>query len=84
MDIDTEKARVEHIGLEGGDVLNPPVTTHMVEAMVEKINQAKEKCHHITNMYGALTLLDLIHTHIGFIFPKVFPCLLGIIQYPIF
>jgi hypothetical protein len=29
-------------------------------------------------------LLELLHTHLGFIFPKVFPCLLVIIQSPIF
>jgi hypothetical protein len=29
-------------------------------------------------------LLELIHTHLGFIFPKVFPCLLVIIShYPV-
>jgi hypothetical protein len=30
------------------------------------------------------TLLELLHTHLGFIFPKVFPCLLVIIShYPV-
>jgi hypothetical protein len=30
------------------------------------------------------SMLELIHTHLGFIFPKVFPCLLVIIShYPI-
>jgi hypothetical protein len=29
-------------------------------------------------------LLELLHTHLGFIFPKVFPCLLVIIShYPV-
>jgi hypothetical protein len=45
---------VEQIGLEGGDILKPPVTVQMVEAMVEKRNQAQEQCQQITEMYEAL------------------------------
>jgi hypothetical protein len=31
------------------------------------------------------TLLELLHTHLGFIFPKVIPCLLFIIHhYPVY
>jgi hypothetical protein len=31
-----------------------------------------------------VTLLELLHTHLGFLFPKVFPCLLVIIShYPV-
>jgi hypothetical protein len=31
-----------------------------------------------------MTSLELLHTHLGFIFPKVFPCLLVIIShYPV-
>jgi hypothetical protein len=44
MEIDAKKSRVEQIGLKGGDILKPPVTVQMVEAMEEKSNQAQEKC----------------------------------------
>jgi hypothetical protein len=54
MEIDVEKTRVEHIGLEGGDILKPPVTAQVVEAMTKKRNQAKEQCQHIAEMYEAL------------------------------
>jgi hypothetical protein len=35
---------VEQIGLEGGEILKPPVTMQMVEAMAEKRNQAQGQC----------------------------------------
>jgi hypothetical protein len=38
MEIDAAKTKVEQIGLEGGDILKPPVTAQMVEAMVKKSN----------------------------------------------
>jgi hypothetical protein len=38
MEIDVEKSKVEHIGLEGGQTLKPPVVAQMVEAMEEKRN----------------------------------------------
>jgi hypothetical protein len=32
----------------------------------------------------AIEVLELLHTHLGFLFPKVFPCLLIVIShYPI-
>jgi hypothetical protein len=35
-------------------------------------------------MHCTLMSLELLHTHLGFIFPKVFPCLLVIIShYPV-
>jgi hypothetical protein len=36
-------------------------------------------------IFGTVSLLlELLHTHLGFIFPKVFPCLLVIIShYPV-
>jgi hypothetical protein len=30
---------------------------------------------------SSVLLLELLHTHLGFIFPKVFPCLLVIISH---
>jgi hypothetical protein len=45
---------VEKIGLEGGEILKPPVTMQMVEAMVEKRNQAQGQCQQATEMYEAL------------------------------
>jgi hypothetical protein len=38
MEIDVVKKRVEHIGLEGGDILKPPFTMQMVEVMTKKSN----------------------------------------------
>jgi hypothetical protein len=38
-------------------------------------------CNYVTS---DLLMLELLHTHLGFIFPKVFPCLLVIIShYPV-
>jgi hypothetical protein len=54
MEVDAAKSQVEKIGLERGDILKPPFTTCMVEAMAEKRNQDKEKFQHIVEMYEAL------------------------------
>jgi hypothetical protein len=54
MEIDAEKVCIEQIGLEGGEILRPPVTTQVVEAMTEKSNQAQEQCQRIAEMYDAL------------------------------
>jgi hypothetical protein len=36
------------------------------------------------NTLNLFNMLELLHTHLGFIFPKVFPCLLVIIShYPV-
>jgi hypothetical protein len=45
---------VEKIGMEGGEILKPPVTVKMVEAMVEKRNYAQGQCQQATKMYEAL------------------------------
>jgi hypothetical protein len=50
VEIDVEKLHIEQIGLEGGEILRPPVTTQVVESMTENSNQAKEQCHHIAEM----------------------------------
>jgi len=54
MEIDKEKVHLEQIGLEGGEILRPLVTTQMVKAMSTRSNQAQEQCQWITNMYEAL------------------------------
>jgi hypothetical protein len=54
MDIDASKSRVDNIGLEGGEILKPPVTAQMVESMAEKRNQAQDQCQQETQMYEAL------------------------------
>jgi hypothetical protein len=54
MEIDATKLSIEKIGLEGGEILRPPVTAQVVEAMTEKRNQAQEQCQQITEMYEAL------------------------------
>jgi hypothetical protein len=54
MEIDAEKSKVEHIGLEGGEILKPPVIVQMVEAMAEKRNQAQGQYQQATEMYEAL------------------------------
>jgi hypothetical protein len=55
MEIDAVKACLKHIGLEGGEILRPPVTTQVVEAMTSKRIQAQEQCQRIVDMYEALT-----------------------------
>jgi hypothetical protein len=54
VEIDAAKVSIEQIGLEGGEILRPPVTAQVVEAMTEKRNQAQEQCQWITEMYEAL------------------------------
>jgi len=39
------------------------------------------KLHYNQIVYFMLWLLELLHTHLGFIFPKVIPCLLVIVSY---
>jgi hypothetical protein len=41
--------------LEGGEILIHPVIVQVVEAMIEKRNQAQEKFHWIEEMYDAVT-----------------------------
>jgi hypothetical protein len=53
MEIDT-KNQGWRDRLGGGEILKPPVTTQMVEAMAEKRNQAQEQCQQATEMYEAL------------------------------
>jgi hypothetical protein len=43
MEIDVVKLSIENIGLEGGDIFIPPITTQVVEAMKEKGNQAQDQ-----------------------------------------
>jgi len=54
MEVNATKTRVENIGLEGGDILRPLVTTQMMEAMTKKGNHDKDQFHHIAEMYEAL------------------------------
>jgi hypothetical protein len=54
MDIDIVKIHIEQIGLEGGEILIPSVTVHMVESMVKKRNQAHKQCQQMEKMYEAL------------------------------
>jgi hypothetical protein len=54
MEIDAVKACLEQIGLEGGEILRPPVTVQVVEAMTTKRSQAQEQCQWIVDMYEAL------------------------------
>jgi hypothetical protein len=54
MEIDAAKACLKHIGLEGGEILRPPVTVQVVEAMSAKSIQAQEQCQQIVDMYEAL------------------------------
>jgi hypothetical protein len=44
IEIDATKLSIEKIGLEGGEILRPPVTAQVVEAMTEKSSQAQERC----------------------------------------
>jgi hypothetical protein len=47
------------------------------------INDKASNLGYLMNM-GSIVVLELLHTHLGFFFPKVFPCLLVIIShYPI-
>jgi hypothetical protein len=54
IDIDAMKLSIEKIGLEGGEILIPPVTMQVIEAMKEKSIQAQDQCKWITKMYEAL------------------------------
>jgi hypothetical protein len=54
MEIDAAKVHLEQIGLEGGEILRPPVTAQVVEAMSARSSQAQEQCQRITDMYEAL------------------------------
>jgi hypothetical protein len=54
MEIDAVKLNVEWIGLEGGELLKPPVTMQLVEDMAEKSSQAQEQCQRIAEMYVML------------------------------
>ena len=47
MKINTSKLNVERIGLEGGELLKPPVITQLLEDMAEKSSQAQEQCQRI-------------------------------------
>jgi hypothetical protein len=47
MEIDAVKVHLEQIGLEGGEILRPPVTVQVVEAMSAKRIQAQEQCQWI-------------------------------------
>jgi hypothetical protein len=42
VEIDVAKTCLEQIGLEGGEILRPPVTAQVVEEMKEKSIQAQE------------------------------------------
>ena len=54
MEINIVKAHLEYIGLEGGEILRPPVTAQVVEAMSARRNQAQEHYQRITYMHEAL------------------------------
>jgi RNAse (barnase) inhibitor barstar len=51
MEIDAMKSCLEHIGLDGGDILHLPITVQVVKAMPTKRNQAQEKFEWIVDMY---------------------------------
>jgi hypothetical protein len=55
VEIDTMKLNIEQIGLEGGEILRPPVTVQVVEAMKKKRSQAQDQCQHIAETYETLT-----------------------------
>jgi hypothetical protein len=54
METDVAKACLEQIGLEGGNILRPPVTAQVVKAISAKRIQAQEQCKRIVDMYKAL------------------------------
>jgi hypothetical protein len=54
VEIDAMKLSIEKIGLEGGDILIPPINAQEIEATTEKRRQAHEQCQLITEMYEAL------------------------------
>jgi hypothetical protein len=54
VEIDAVKFSIDQIGLEGGDILRPPVTMQVVESMIEKSCQAQEQCQQKEEMYNAL------------------------------
>jgi hypothetical protein len=54
IDINATKFIVEHILVEGGELLQKPVTAQLMEYMAERSFQAQAQCQRITEMYDAL------------------------------
>jgi hypothetical protein len=54
IEIDATKMNIEWIGLEGGELLQNPVTAQLVENMAERSSQAQAQCQRITEMYDVL------------------------------
>jgi hypothetical protein len=51
---DAAKRSVEHIGSEGGEILQSPIMALVVTAMSEKSSQAHQQCQRITEIYDTL------------------------------
>jgi hypothetical protein len=61
-------------------VVRPSFVSSCIKVSCVLVTPPGQLCHVIF----VWKLLELIHTHLGFIFPKIFPCLLVIIShYPV-
>jgi hypothetical protein len=60
--IEKTKLSVEHIVVEGGELLQNPVVAQLIEDIAERSSQAQAQCQRITEMYHAL---EQVVTDIG-------------------